>query len=162
MIRRFIAVFLCIALTSAVSLASSEGGFGVKYSGGSLPTTVKTNDDLKLVVTGTEIKLSNKKGEVLLTLPPAAVTDLSYGQEVHRRIGTAAGLAVISLGIGALVAFSKSKKHYVGITWDNNGVKGGIALQADKNEFRGVIAALEGVTGKKAVDADEDAKKKNK
>lgn len=162
MIKKSIAVFLSVVLTTVMTLASSEGGFSVKYAGGSFPTTVKTNDELKLVVSGTEIKITNKKGESLLTIPPSAVTDLSYGQEVHRRIGTAAGLAVLSLGIGALVAFSKSKKHYIGLTWDSNGVKGGVALQADKNEFRGVIAALEGVTGKKAVDTDEDAKKKNK
>jgi hypothetical protein len=43
---------------------------------------------------------------------------LSYGQDVRRRIGTAIGLAVISLGIGALMAFSKSKKHYIGLVWD--------------------------------------------
>jgi hypothetical protein len=27
-------------------------------------------------------------------------------------------LAIISLGIGALMAFSKSKKHYIGLVWD--------------------------------------------
>jgi PEGA domain len=85
----------------------------------------------------------------------SAITELSYGQEVHRRIGTAAGLAIVSFGIGALVAFSKSKKHYIGIVWDaGDGKKGGVAFQADKNEYRGLIAALEGVSGKKAVDTD--------
>ena len=62
---------------------------------------------------------------------------------------------MVSLGIGALVAFSKSKKHYVGIVWDSgDGKKGGIALQVDKDEFRGLIAALEGITGKKAIDTE--------
>lgn len=97
-----------------------------------------------------------------LSLSPSSITDLSYGQEVHRRIGTAAGVAVLTLGVGAIIAFSKSKKHYIGITWDADGKKGGIALQADKNEYRGILTALEGVTGKKAVDTDEDAAKKNK
>jgi CRISPR/Cas system-associated exonuclease Cas4 (RecB family) len=58
------------------------------------------------------------------------------------------------LGVGAIVAFSKSKKHYVGVTWVNGESRGGIALQADKNEYRGLIAALEGVSGKTAVNAD--------
>ncbi|MEI9970121.1 MAG: hypothetical protein WDM87_16435 [Terracidiphilus sp.] len=40
------------------------------------------------------------------------------------------------------------------ITWDNNGQKGGIAFQADKNDYRGLLAGLEGITGKKAVDSD--------
>jgi len=64
--------------------------------------------------------------------------------------------------VGAIIAFSKSKKHYIGITWDDGGKKGGVALQADKDEYRGILTALEGVTGRKAVDTDEDAAKKNK
>jgi hypothetical protein len=61
---------------------------------------------------------------------------------------------VVSLGIGALMALTKSKKHYIGLTWDNAGSKGGVAFQADKSEYRGILAGLEGVTGKKAVDTD--------
>ena len=87
-------------------------------------------------------------------IPVAAVTELSYGQDVHRRVGAAIGLAVVSLGIGALMALSKSKKHFIGITWDDKGAKGGIALQADKSNYRGVLTGLEGVTGKKVVNTD--------
>jgi len=36
--------------------------------------------------------------------------------------------------------------------------KGGIALQADKNEYRGLIAGLEGISGKKAVNTDPPGK----
>ena len=41
-------------------------------------------------------------------------------------MGTAIGLAVVSLGVGALMALSKSKKHFVGLTWDDAGRKGGV------------------------------------
>ena len=34
------------------------------------------------------------------------------------------------------------------------GTKGGFAMQCDKSDYRGVLAGLEGVTGKKAVDSD--------
>jgi hypothetical protein len=64
------------------------------------------------------------------------------------------GLAVVSFGIGALMALTKSKKHYVGLTWADGDKRGGLAMQCDKNEYRGILAALEGVTGKKAVDSD--------
>ncbi len=154
-----IAVLLSVALPTATFAAEKVAGYEVKYSGGSLPD-VKTGHDLTLFV-GDSLRLTGKKTEEL-SIPASAVTDLSYGQEVHHRIGTAAALAVVSLGVGALVAFSKSKKHYIGFTWDDNGKKGGLVLQADKNEYRGLIAALEGVTGKKAVDTDEAAKNKNK
>jgi len=90
----------------------------------------------------------------LISIPAASITEISYGQDVHRRIGAAIGLAVISLGIGALMALTKSKKHFIGLTWATGDVKGGFAMQCDKNDYRGLLAALEGLTGKKAVDSD--------
>jgi len=90
----------------------------------------------------------------VLTIPAASITEVSYGQDVHRRVGAAIGLAFVSLGIGALMALTKSKKHFIGVTWDDGGKKGGLAIQVDKNEYWGVLAGLEGVTGKKAINSD--------
>jgi hypothetical protein len=95
-----------------------------------------------------------RDGRETLSVPASAVTEISYGQDVHRRVGAAIGLAVVSLGIGALMALSKSKKHYVGLTWADGDKKGGLAMQCDKHEYRGILAGLEGVTGKKAIDSD--------
>jgi hypothetical protein len=89
-----------------------------------------------------------------MTIPASSITEISYGQDVHRRVGAAIGLAVISFGIGALMALTKSKKHYVGLTWVDGDKKGGFAMQCDKSEYRGVLAGLEGISGKKAVDSD--------
>jgi hypothetical protein len=52
------------------------------------------------------------------------------------------------------MALTKSKKHFVGITWADGATKGGFLVQCDKNDDRGVLTGLEGVTGKKAVDSD--------
>jgi hypothetical protein len=49
---------------------------------------------------------------------------------------------------------SKSKKHFVGITWVDGEKKGGFVTQCDKNDYRGILLGLEGVTRKKAVDSD--------
>jgi len=154
MFRKILAIVMCAPLLSMA--ADRAPSYDVKYSGGSL-TTVKAGDDLKLSLDSLSLKLMRKKKDAL-TLQAASITEISYGQEVHRRIGTAAGLAVISLGIGAIVAFSKSKKHYIGLTWDDASGKGGIALQADKDDYRGLLTALEGITGKKAVDTDPEKK----
>ena len=151
-IQQTTALVVCAAFLNASFAAESQTAYDVKYSGGSL-STIKGGDDLKLFVNSDRFRLLHKK-ESALDIPVSAITEVNYGQEVHRRIGTAIGLAVLSLGIGALMAFSKSKKHYIGVTWDEDGKKGGIALQADKNEYRGLLTALEGVTGKKAVDTD--------
>ena len=154
--RTVLSLGLCVALLSVSVVAETDIGYNVKYSGGSL-SNVKAGQDMKLYVDGKNVRLRTGKAGFTY-IPTASITEVSYGQEVHRRIGTAVGLAVVSLGIGALVAFSKSKKHYVGLTWDDSGSKGGLVIQADKNEYRGVIAALEGVSGKKAVDTDPPGK----
>ena len=108
---------------------------------------------MKLYVDANRVRFV-RDHEDMLSIPAASITEISYGQDVHRRVGAAIGLAIVSFGIGALMALSKSKKHYVGITWDDAGKKGGVAFQAEKGNYRGILAGLEGVSGKKAVDSD--------
>src|SRR4029077_17687413 len=61
---------------------------------------------------------------------------------------TAVGLAIISLGVGALFALHKTKLHYIGVNYtDKDGKKEGVLLQGDKSNFRAIIVALQGVTG---------------
>jgi hypothetical protein len=108
---------------------------------------------MKLFIEANQVRLVKDKNEVV-TIPASAVTEISYGQDVHRRVGAAIGLAIVSFGIGALMALTKSKKHFIGLTWADGDKKGGFAMQCDKNDYRGVLAGLEGVTGKKAVDSD--------
>jgi hypothetical protein len=150
--RRICALLLCIALPVAVFAADALNGYKVAYDGGTL-ADVKTGTGLKLVINTNTITFVRDKSEVL-TIPASAITEISYGQDVHRRVGAAIGLAVVSLGIGGLMALTKSKKHYVGLTWADGDKKGGLAIQCDKNDYRGVLAGLEGVTGKKAVNSD--------
>ncbi|HEX8811453.1 MAG TPA: hypothetical protein VF742_05625, partial [Terracidiphilus sp.] len=141
---------LCFAFPMAVF--ASDNGYKIIYDGGSVQDA-KAGTDMKLYIDGTNIRMKKGDKEVV-TIAAATVTEISYGQDVHRRVGAAIGLAVFSLGLGALLALSKSKKHFVGITWDDGSKKGGLAFQADKNDYRGLLAGLEGITGKKAVDSD--------
>jgi len=143
-------IVLCLAMP--LTVFAGDNGYKVKYDGGSIPDA-KAGTDMKLIIESNQVRLMRDKGEVI-TIPASAITEISYGQDVHRRIGAAIGLAVISLGIGALMALTKSKKHFVGLTWADGDKKGGFAMQCDKNDYRGVLAGLEGVTGKKAVDSD--------
>ena len=76
----------------------------------------------------------------LATVPAASVTEISYGQDVHRRVGIAVAVGVFTLGLGALTALSKSKKHFIGLTWVDGDKKGGLAMQCDKNDYRGILA----------------------
>jgi len=147
--KRLLAALLCLIIPTA--LLSGDNGYKVTYDGGSLPD-IKSGTGMKLYIDVNQIRLVRDKADVV-TIPTSAVTEISYGQDVHRRVGAAIGLATITLGLGALMALSKSKKHFVGLTWANGDQKGGFAMQCDKNEYRGVLAGIEGVTGKKAVDS---------
>ncbi len=148
--RRTLAVFLCILFP--ISAFAGDNGYKIAYDGGSLQNA-KAGAEMRLIIDGTNIRIMKDKTEVV-TVPASAVTEISYGQDVHRRVGAAIGAAVVSFGIGALLALTKSKKHFIGLTWNDGGKKGGCAFQASKNDYRGLLAGLEGVTGKKAVDSD--------
>jgi hypothetical protein len=141
---------LCFALP--LTVIAGDSGYKVNYDGGSIPDT-KAGTGMKLFIESNQIRLVRDKTDVV-TIPTSSITEISYGQDVHRRVGAAIGLAVVSLGIGALMALTKSKKHFVGLTWADGDKKGGFAMQCDKSDYRGVLAGLEGVTGKKAVDSD--------
>jgi hypothetical protein len=151
-VRQFFIVVLCAAFSISSFAADKEIGYSVTYNGGSL-AGIKPGQGLKLFLEGDHIRFASGKADAAV-IPAISVTEVSYGQDVHRRVGTAIAVGVFTLGLGALTALSKSKKHYVGITWVNGDQKGGLAMQCDKNDYRGILAALEGISGKKAVDSD--------
>jgi hypothetical protein len=133
-------------------LFAADNGYKVTYDGGSVPDT-KAGTGLKLYIEANQIRLLRDKAD-FVTIPASSVTEISYGQDVHRRVGAAIGIGLVTLGVGALMALTKSKKHFIGLTWANGDQKGGLAMQCDKNEYRGILAGLEGITGKKAVDSE--------
>lgn len=148
--NRFLAVFLCLMIP--VTAFAADNSYKVAYDGGSI-TNAKVGSNATLSFDATHIQLTSKDAD-LVTIPVSAITEISYGQDVHRRVGAAIGLAVVSFGVGALMALTKSKKHFVGLTWVDGDKKGGFVMQCDKNDYRGILLGLEGVTGKKAVDSD--------
>ena len=148
--KRLLSILLCILMPCSV--LAGENSYKVKYDGGSL-SDIKAGSEMKMVLEGDKIKFFDG-GKELITVPASAITEISYGQDVHRRVGSAVAVATVTLGVGALMALTKSKKHFVGLTWADGDKKGGFAMQCDKNEYRGILAALEGLTGKKAVNSD--------
>jgi hypothetical protein len=149
----FISLLLILALPAVGLPKDKEPGYEITYDGGSL-TSVKSGQRIKLYIESNQIRVSNGK-DINEIIPSNSVTEISYGQDVHRRVGTAVAVGLVSFGLGALTVLSKSKKHFVGLTWANGDTKGGFAMQCDKNDYRGVLAGLEGVTGKKAVDSEQ-------
>jgi hypothetical protein len=151
--RLLLALSLCFTIPASTFAVDASSGYKVTYDGGSLPDT-KVGTGMRLVINGDHVRFLKADNTEIANIPASAITDISYGQDVHRRVGAAIGLAVVSLGIGGLMALTKSKKHYVGLTCADVEKKGGLAIQCDKNDYRGVLAALEGVSGKKATNSD--------
>lgn len=149
--KRLLAFVLCI-LFPAIAFAG-DSGYKIAYDGGSIPG-VKAGSNVRLYLEGNTIRVASSKNVEPTVIPASAVTEISYGQDVHRRVGAAIGVGVFTLGLGALMALTKSKKHFIGLTWADGSKKGGFAFQASKNDYRGILAGLEGITGKKAVDSD--------
>jgi hypothetical protein len=147
--KQLATLLLCVALCLPVFAGD---GYTVKYDGGSLPD-VKSGSTLKLYIEGDKVRFT-QNGKDVVIVPASAITEISYGQDVHRRVGSAVAVGAFTLGVGALMALTKSKKHFVGLTWADGDKKGGLAVQCDKNEYRGVLAGLEGVSGKKAVNSE--------
>ncbi len=140
-----------LSVTLVVPAFAAENGYKVLYDGGSVQN-YKVGSKAEMFIDPAQIRLV-EQGQEPVVIPASSITEVSYGEDVHRRVGTAIGLAVISFGVGAMMLLAKSKKHFIGITWENAGTKGGFALQCDKNDYRGVLAGLEGISGKKAVDS---------
>jgi hypothetical protein len=146
--KNTIVLLLSIAIPA---FCASDNNYKVTYDGGSID--LKAGTGIRLFIEQSQIRVGKEESTVI-AIPSSAITEISYGQDVHRRVGAAIGLAVVSFGIGALMALTKSKKHFIGLTWVDGVQKGGFAFQADKNDYRGILAGLEGITGKKAVNSD--------
>lgn len=148
--RSLFALIVSVALPAAV--LAGDTAYKVTYDGGSV-ADIKPGTRLEMYFDSNQIRLLKGETEVA-TVAASAITEISYGQDVHRRVGTAVAVGAFTLGLGALTALSKSKKHYVGLTWANGEQKGGLAMQCDKNDYRGILAGLEGISGKKAVNSE--------
>ena len=103
---KLVAAMVCLLL-GVSTLASDRDGFAVKYDGGTI-ANLKSGTDIRISPAGTTITITKGK-ENLISIPTASITEISYGQDVHRRVGAAVGRAVVSFGLGALMALTKSK-----------------------------------------------------
>jgi len=151
-----------LSLTIVLLLSTTALGTefkDIRYNGGTLNSKVDPKDwGNKLTVTSEEIRLDLKDGQSL-TINPANVTGLSYGQEAHRRVGTMIALAILVAPIALFGLLHKTRLHFIGIEYKtDDGKKAGILLQAHKDNYRGVLEALRGATGAPVAVAPEDRK----
>jgi len=144
-LSRAIVVTVCFAL---VVYGQGNTFDRVRYNGGSVSSKVDPKEwKNTLTVTSDKITLTLKDG-VSVDIPPKSVTGLSYGQEAHRRVGTMIALAVLVAPVALFGLLHKTRLHYIGVQYatpDNKSA--GILLQGDKDNYRAILVALQGVTG---------------
>jgi hypothetical protein len=86
--KKTIALLLCILFSLAAFAA--DNGYKIMYDGDSV-STIKAGTDAKLYFDSSKIRLVKDKKDVVV-IPASAVTEISYGQDVHRRVGAAIAL----------------------------------------------------------------------
>lgn len=152
--RRLLAFFLACALA-----AYGQGNTftKVRYNGGSVASHVDPKDwNNKLTVTSDAITLVTKDN-VKVEIPAKSVTSLSYGQEAHRRVGTMVALAILVAPVALFGLFHKTRLHYIGVQYNTpDGKNAGILLQGDKDNYRAILVALQGVSGAPVAVGEKD------
>jgi len=150
-------ILLCLAIQPLV--LAPPGAFNVRYLGGSLGTKTDKGDwHNKLTVLSDEIRLELKDGQKI-TIDPRSVTSISYGREATRHVARWVTLGILLGPIAAVGLFNENVQHYVSIEYESaDHKKGGVLIQAHKDNYRNVLALLRGATGKEI----ETEKKKPK
>ena len=95
--RHVLAAVLCIAFPIAMFASEKDNGYKVTYDGGSIPDT-KAGVGMKIYIEASQVRLARDNAD-LVKIPASAITEISYGEDVHRRIGTAVAVGVFTLGV---------------------------------------------------------------
>jgi len=153
-LKRLLVLFLSCAVVAAGQGNSFDK---VRYNGGSVDSKVDPKDwNNHLTISSDLITLALKDGKKL-EIPPKSVTSLSYGQEAHRRVGTMVALAILVAPVALFGLFHKTRLHYIGVQYATPDNKtAGILLQGDKDNYRAILVALQGVTGVPVVVGEKD------
>ena len=149
-------VALCLSV-SLLAYADGNSFDRVRYNGGSVDSKVDPKEwKNTLTVTSDAITLALKDGKSVV-IPPKSVTALSYGQEAHRRVGTMIALAILVAPVALFGLLHKTRLHYIGIQYnDATNKTAGILLQGDKDNYRAILVALQGVTNVPVAVAEKD------
>lgn len=140
---------LCLVLLIPSVVLPQASRFNVRYLAGSVETKTDRDDwRNSLVILSDEIRVELRDGQ-RVSVDPRAVTSISYGREATRHVARWVALGILVHPIAALGLFNENVKHYVSIEYETaDGKKGGLLIQAHKNNYRNVLALLRGATGK--------------
>jgi hypothetical protein len=141
-------LFLSITLLSPAALAKKAAAeYPATYTGGSLPLN---HNKVRAALGKDEVIFM--QGGRRIAVPVKNITEISCGTEVRRRLGAAV------LDVVPLMHLGESENRYIGVAWtgaSGNTARAQALLKLNRNEYRDFLAALEQVTGIKAVNTNQ-------
>jgi hypothetical protein len=84
----------------------------------------------------------------LLTVPYGQIDKISYEYTKKHRFKQGASIAMLSPGTGIIVAFTKSKNHWLEIDFHDDKSVGTLVLKLDKRDYKHVCETTKARTGK--------------
>jgi hypothetical protein len=147
-------ILLLVVVCPQVALAGVDSKKAM-YVGGTI-TSVKVGAEGKSSTEDEVQYVFETKKDGRLNIPYSNITSLEYGQKAGRRV--AVGILVTPLAL-----FSKKRKHYLTIAFnDENGKAQAAIFELGKDIVRVTLATLEVRTGKKIEYQDDEARKSAK
>lgn len=141
------AVLALPATGLAGEVKKASNTYPVTYEGGNLPLS---HNRIKASLVSDEVVLAQHRHRI--AVPVRDIMEISCGSQSHRRLGAAVLNAIPGLHLG------EGETHYIGVAWSDGGSDGSAASKTEVlfrvsgSDYRRLLASLERVTGKKAVD----------
>jgi len=150
--KRWLASLTIVCLLLETMAGAAVRGKAAKYVGGTLGELAPDSDG-QFDLGEASVVFTAKKGETI-TIPYSRVDSIEYGQKAGRRLG-------LALTVSVLFLFSKKRKHFMTINFDDAaGKKQGAVFELAKGIVHETLTTLETKTGKK-VDYESDEARKH-
>ncbi len=124
--------------------------FPVTYEGGNLTLN---HNRIKASLASNEVVLAQRRHRI--AVPVRDIMEISCGSQVHRRMGAAVLNAIPGLHLG------ETETYYIGVAWADGSREGPgaakteVLFRVSAGDYRQLLASLEQMTGKKAVDTTQ-------
>lgn len=149
--KRQLATALVVALISPVVLGAVDGK-KAQYIGGTV-AAINEEAEGRFDVSGETAIVFRPEKQAPFEIPYVNITELEYGQKAGRRVG-------VAIMISPLALFSKKRKHYLTITFDDAAGKEQAAVfELGKDIVRTTLKIVETRSGKDIIYQDDEARK---
>jgi len=149
--RRWLACLTVACLLLESVAVAAVRGKAAKYVGGTI-TELAENTDCTFELGDAAAVFKAKRGATI-AIPYKQIDSLEYGQKAGRRLG-------LALTVSILFIFSKKRKHFLTINFDDEaGKKQGAVFELSKGIVRETLTTLETQSGKKVEYESDEARK---